>query len=130
MQKTNFDLSVKKYADQSTNKTAMTGIYIMNAVLALAYAVELIKGARTPLSYAVVAALCVLPCIIAQIFYMKKNDSRVVRYVLGIGFILLYGYIMFTSSTNLAFCYVIVAFVALVVYIDINFLFIGSSEIH
>lgn len=122
MQKTNFDLSVKKYADQSTNKTAMTGIYIMNAVLALAYAVELIKGTRTPLSYAIVAALCVLPCIIAQLLYFKKKDSKNIRQVLGIGFLLLYGYVMFTSSTNLTFCYIIVSFVMLVVYIDMKFL--------
>jgi len=52
MQKITVDLSVKTNADQSMNKTAMTGIYIMNAVLALAYALELVKGARTPASYA------------------------------------------------------------------------------
>ena len=130
MQKNTLDLSQKIYADQSTNKTAMTGVYIMNAVLALAYAIELIKGARTPSSYAIVAVLCVLPCIVAQLLYVKKKDSGIIRYVLGIGFLLLYAYIMFTSSTNLSFCYVIVAFVALVVYIDIKFLLIfGVSAI-
>ena len=130
MQKITLDLSEKRYADQSKNKTAMVGIYIMNAVLALAYAIELIKGARTPGSYAIVAVFCIIPCIIAQLIYMKKKDSGLVRYVLGIGFLLLYAYIMFTSSTNLAFCYVIVAFVALVVFIDIKFLLIlGISAV-
>lgn len=122
MQKTNIDLSVKSNAEQSTNKTAMTGVFIMNAVLTLAYAVELIKGARSPLSYAIVAVLCIVPCIFAQLVYTKKKDSRLIRYIMGIGFLMLYGYIMFTSVTNLTFCYVIVAFVMLVVYIDIRFL--------
>lgn len=122
MQKMKLDLSEKKYADQSKNKTAMTGIYVMDAVLALAYALELIKGARTPGSYAIIALLCVLPCVIAQLIYMKEKTSGMIRYVLGIGFMLLYSYIMFTSSTNLSFCYVIVAFVSFVVYIDIKFL--------
>lgn len=122
MQKTKMDLSVKKYADQSKNKTAMTGIYIMDAVLAVAYAIELLKGTRTPGSYAIVALLCALPCIISQLIYMKKKDSMAIRYVLGVGFLLLYSYIMFTSTTDLAFCYVIVAFVILVVYIDIKVL--------
>ena len=124
MQKIEFDLSEKRFADQSKNKTAMIGVYIMNAVLALAYAVELIKGARTPQSYAFFVVLCVLPCIISQLLYTKKKDSGLIRYVLGVGFILLYAYVMFTTTTNLAFCYVIVAFVALVVYIDIKFLLI------
>ncbi len=122
MQKTNIDLSVKKNADCSTNKTAMVGIYIMNAVLAVAYALELVKGARSPLSYAFVAALCILPCIFAQLVYAKKKESKAIRYILGVGFLLLYAYVMFTSSTNLTFCYIIVAFVMLVVYIDIRFL--------
>ena len=122
MGKTNLDLSVKKHADYSTNKTAMTGIYIMNAVLALAYALELVKGARSPLSYGIVAALCILPCVIAQLIYAKKKESKLIRYILGVGFMLLYAYVMFTSSTNLTFCYIIVAFVMLVVYIDIRFL--------
>ncbi len=124
MQKMKLDLSVKRYADQSKNKTAMIGIYIMNAVLALAYAIELLKGARTPESYAIVAVLCVLPCIISQLIYGKKKNSAIIRYVLGIGFLLLYSYVMFTSTTNLTFCYIIVAFVILVVYIDIRFLLI------
>ena len=124
MQKMKYDLTVKKFADQSKNKTAMIGIYIMNIVLAFAYAIELLKKARTPLSYAIVLVLCLLPCIISQMIYMKKKNSGIIRYVLGMGFLLLYSYIMFTSTTNLAFCYVIVAFVILVVYVDIKLLLI------
>ena len=122
MHKTFVDLSVRNCADQSINKTAMIGVYIMNAVLALAYGVELIKGSRSPLSYTFVALLCIIPCIITQLVYLKKKESKLIRYILGIGFLMLYGYIMFTSSTNLTFCYIIVAFVILVVYIDIRFL--------
>lgn len=118
----NLDLSVKTNAEQSTNKTAMIGIFIMNAVLAIAYAMELVKGARSPQSYAVVAVLCILPCVLALLYYAKKKDSKFIRYILGIGFILLYAYVMFTTTNNLTFCYVIVAFVMLVVYIDFRFL--------
>ena len=60
MGKTYLDLSVKKHADQSMNKTAMIGVFIMNAVLAIAYVIELMKGARSPLSYMIVALLCIL----------------------------------------------------------------------
>jgi len=130
MQKMNYDLSVKKYAEQSKNKTAMLGVYIMDAVLAIAYAIELLKGARTPDSYAIVALLCVLPCIIAQLLYMKKNDADSIRYILGGGFMLLYAYVMFTTTSNLAFCYVIVAFVILMVYVDVKLLsFMGGGAL-
>ncbi len=122
MQQKKLDLSEKRYADQSKNETAMTGIYIINIVLAIAYLIELLKGARTPQSYAVVVLLCFIPCIVSLIFYFRKKDSFMIRYILGIGFVALYGYIMFTSTTDLVFCYIIVAFVLLVVYVDIKFL--------
>ena len=124
MQKKTYDLSEKRFAEQSKNVTAMTGIYIMNLVLALAYALELLKGARTPGSYALVLTFCVLPCIISMVLYKRKPECGIVRYVLGIGFICLYSYVMMTTTTHLTFCYVIVAFVILVVYIDIKFLMV------
>ncbi len=114
------DLSIKKNADISRNKTAMTGIFIMNIILAVAYLLELIKKARTIQSYLIVLALCLIPCILSLVFYFKDKETKLVRYVLGVGFGLLYSYVMFTTSTDLAFCYVIVAFVILLVYTDVK----------
>lgn len=86
--KMNLDLSVRENAQQSMNATAMSGIFILNIVLALA---------------------------------------MLIRYIGGIGFSLLYTYVMFTSSTDLAFCYVIVIFVLLVVYVDFKLLTIMGA---
>ncbi len=130
MQQKKMDLSEKRYADQSNNKTAMIGIYIINVVLAIAYLIELLKGARTPESYALVLFLCIIPCIVSFICYFRKKDSFMIRYILGIGFLILYGYVVFTSTTNLVFCYIIVAFVLLGVYVDIKFLaFMGITAL-
>ena len=100
------DLSVKRNADASKNATAMTGIFIMNLVLAVAYLLEVVKGARDIISYAVIASLCIVPCILATIIYLRKKDAYSIRYTLGIGFSLLYGYVMFTTTSDLAFSYV------------------------
>jgi len=124
MKKVTMDLSVKENADIIKNQTAMTGIFIMNLVLAFAYVIEVLKGARTIGSYAIVAVLCIAPCILATVTYLRDKASFAIRYIMGIGFSLLYGYIMFTTSSDLAFCYVIVAFVMLVVYVDRKFLVI------
>ena len=130
MQQKKLDLSEKRYADQSNNKTAMIGIYIINIVLAIAYLIELLKGARTPKSCALVLFLCMIPCIVSLICYFRKKDSFMIRYILGIGFLILYGYIIFTSTTDLVFCYIIVAFVLLGVYVDTKFLtFMGITAL-
>lgn len=122
MEKMKLDYSIKEIAEQSKNKTAMIGIFIMNAILAVAYLIEVVKNTRSIASYGIVAILAILPCIIASIAYKRKKDSDVIRYITGVGFALLYGYVMWTSSTDLAFCYVTVVMVAFIVYVDIKFL--------
>ena len=116
------DLSVKSIAMAGTNKTAIIGMVIMNIVLAAAYAIELIKDARSLGSYLVIVAFCVLPCVFAAVLYLRKKDSMAIQYIFAIGFALLYGYVMFTTSTNLTFCYVIVAYVILMVFKDTRML--------
>ncbi len=112
------DFTNKSVADQSRNKVAVIGSVIMNLILALAYVIEVFKGARTIGSYLVVFVLCMLPMILTCITYIKKKDTLVTRYIISIGFALLYSYIMFTSSTTITFCYVIVIFVILMVFMD------------
>jgi len=125
--KGNVDLAIKKNADASKNASAMTGIFIMNLVLVAAYLIEVLKGARSIASYAVIAALCIVPCILATIVFLRKKEAYSIRYIMGIGFSLLYGYIMFTAASDLTFCYIIVAFVMFLVYVDFKFLVILGS---
>ncbi|MBR2408891.1 MAG: hypothetical protein IKB07_08045 [Lachnospiraceae bacterium] len=112
------DLSVKENATKSMNKTVLTGMSVMNAVIAVAYVLEVFKGARELGSYLIIATLCVLPCLISFLLFSRKKESVAIRYVLAVGFALLYTYIMLTTTTNLAFCYVIVAYVILMTFMD------------
>lgn len=124
MGKTKVDLSVKKNALASMNSTALIGAVIMNIVILLAYLIEVFKGARNFLSYAVIIFFCVAPSVLSIIEYKRKSDSNKTRYISGIGFCMLYGYLMFTSATDLTFCYIIVFFVLFVVYMDKKLLII------
>lgn len=122
MKKEKLDLSVKSNAMRSMNATAISGQLIMNVVIALAYLIELIKGVREPLSYLVVALLCFVPCIGTICVFYRKKESALIRYIYAIGFALLYAYVMFTTSTNMTFSYVIVAFVMLMIFMDTKLL--------
>lgn len=116
------DLSIKSVAMISTNKTAISGMIVMNLVLALAYALEVLKKGRTFGGYLVILVLCVLPCILGGVLFSRKKDAVSVRYVFAVGFGVLYAYIILTTVSNLAFCYVIVAYVILMVYTDTKLL--------
>lgn len=121
MKKQQVDLSNLVNAEISRNNTAITGLIIMNMILLAAYLVEVFKGTRSIVSYGVVAVLCILPTVLCILAYCKKQSTKSIRYIGGIGFLLLYGYIMFTTTTDLSFCYVIVIYVILMVYGDLKY---------
>ncbi len=112
------DFTKKSVAEQSRNKIAVIGSSIMNVIIAVAYLIEVLKGARTIGSYLVVLFLSLFPTLLSSLSYLRKKDTAVARYTISIGFGLLYSYIMLTSATAITFCYVIVIFVILMVYID------------
>lgn len=118
------DLSVKSNAAKSMNKTALTGNTIMFLVMLIAYLIEFLKGSRDVVSFGIIAIMCVLPVLLSVIVYLRKADSLAIRYIVGVGFIILYTYIMLTTTTDLVFCYAIVAFVGLMVFIDMKLLYI------
>ena len=115
MEKEKLDLSNAIDAEHSKNATAMIGFVTMNIVLAAAYFLEVVKNARTLGSYLIIAALCIVPTICSLIVYGKNRASKAIRFISSIGFMLLYGFVMFTTTSDLAFCYVIVFFVILMV---------------
>ena len=121
MEKIKKDLSNPLYADESRNQTAILAVTIMNLVLTVAYLLEVFKGARSVMSYVFVAASCILPSVISIIIFLKKQNAKIIRYILGGGFTIFYAYIMLTTENMLAFCYVLVIFAALIIFVDLKF---------
>ena len=121
MEKIKKDLSNPLYADESRNQTAILAVSIMNLVLTVAYLIEVFKGARTIPSYIFVAASCILPSVISVLIFLKKPYTKSIRYVLGGGFTVFYAYTMLTAQNMLAFCYVLVIFAALIIFVDLKF---------
>ena len=118
MAKMKRDLSIKKNADISRNKTALICMTITTVILAVAYLLEVLKNARTIGDYAILASACLVPPIISWVLYGVKKDNAAIRYILGIGFLVFYTYLMLTSTSELAFCYIAIVFMILTVYVD------------
>lgn len=120
MGKNSLDLSNAVHADASRNKTAMTSVFIMNAVLAIAYLVEVVKGTRGIGSYLLLLTMLIVPYAISLVLYSKKQESHAIRYVSAVGFLVFYTYIMFTTTTDLTFGYALVFYSLLLVYVDMK----------
>lgn len=120
MAKVKPDLSMKRNADISRNKTALICMTITTVMLAAAYFIEVLKDKRTVGDYAILAATCLIPPIVSWILFVVKKDSFWIRYILGGGFLIFYTYLMFNTESALAFCYIAVAFIVLIVYVDMK----------
>lgn len=124
------DLSVSSIAEASRNRIALIGVTIMNVVLCLAYLVEVIKGARTIGSYIFLAVICIGATLSSWTCYVRRNDAHAVRYLCGVGFLIFYAGVMFSATTDMTFCYILVVFCIMLVYADPKFsLLLGGAAL-
>lgn len=127
MEKKQKDLSNPYNAQMSRNQTAILAVTIMNLVLTVAYLIEVLKGQRTLLGYLVIAVFCILPSVISILAFLKKPNTRAIRYILTAGFCIVYGYIMLTTVNQLAFCFVLVIFAAMIIFVDLKLCLVLGS---
>lgn len=103
------------------NQTLLRCYTIILTVLVLAYLLEMIKGARTPLYFLVFTVLALVPLGWSLWLNRKNPDSDNVRKIVAYGYAVLYAFVIFTSTAPEAFVYVIPMFIAISVYADKRF---------
>ena len=107
----------EKHFAVRANKKAMIMWLVMNIVLSVAYAIEILKGLKTVQYYVLMELSCWGPFMIGLVLLKLKGwDSRLYKYVVGFGFGLFYAYIMLTSPGTLAFTYILPITCILVIY--------------
>ena len=101
------------------NKKARTMWVTMSIVLSAAYALEIVKGAKSMSYFIIMELICWLPVIGGEILLrVKGQHSKRYRDVCAGGYWIFFAYIMFTSPGTLAFAYVLPLLCMLVIYKD------------
>ena len=85
---------------QRSNAACKFCFTLLNVVLVLCYIVEVVKGSRTILYFAVFATLGIVPVIIANLVYRKDKESKSLRYVVAIGFGIFYLFTIFFINVS------------------------------
>lgn len=90
---------------------------VLVAVLTLAYVAEVMKGSRTLGYLAVFLVLLVVPYVACVAAYFRERSSKLIREIAALGYgIVFYAFVLLTSTSNLAFTYVIPMLVLLQVF--------------
>jgi len=103
------------------NHMTILGHTIIVTVLFLAYTLELVKGSRTVGYYAVFCLLAAAPAAAEHILYRRNQESPVIKYLIGIGYGVLYLFAIFTTNSVTPFVYIFPMFMVIILYMDVRF---------
>ncbi|MBO6214510.1 MAG: hypothetical protein J6N76_03110 [Lachnospiraceae bacterium] len=98
-----------------SNKILVRSYLIMVVILALAYILEFVKGSRT-LGYILIFLLLdIVPAVVTFIFYRRDPDDARTQSILGYGFMIVYVFALFTTTSPLCFIYAYVIMMPLMI---------------
>lgn len=109
------------------NAAILVAYTVLTVILLFAYILEFIKGSRTIGYTAVFALLDVAPYIAYCVLYRKDKTSPVLKYLLCIGFSVLYAFVLLTAAVPTTFVYIFMLFGLIVLYGDIKLCFISGG---
>ncbi len=104
-----------------SNKLVSICVSIECLIIVFAYIAEYLKGART-LAYAsgIAGAFALLTALI-WITFLRKKDSELIKHLVGVGFPLLYIFVLFTTENLLTFTYAIPVIIIVSAYADAKY---------
>jgi methyl-accepting chemotaxis protein len=104
---------VKNSAQQRANRTALMLYGLTNVILIISYFLEVFKKSRTVGYFALFCVLAVVPWLASYLAFKKDGESVRVQYIIPVGFSIFYLFIIFTSTSPVAFVYAFVIAIAL-----------------
>ena len=109
------------------NSAALKTYGAITIVLMLAYILEYLKGSRT-LAYTLIFALLNLgPYIAFVICYVRDRKSSYSKYILSIGFSVLYSFVLLTAAVPTTFVYIFLIFLIIIPYGDMKLCYITGG---
>lgn len=102
------------------NRTAIIGHTIIDAILFVAYSLELFKGSRTLGYFSIFTLMCIVPVALEWIFYKKNPENSVVQHLMCVLYGILYLFVIFTTTSLLPYTYAFPMFMVIVLYMDVR----------
>lgn len=114
-------MNYKNLSDmQRANGTSVIAYSIMNIILVICYLIELLKGSRDITYYAIFCALALIPLIYCIVLYKKNTDSPQIPYIMAVGFTIFYLFIIFTTTSPVAYTYAFMVAILLISYNNVK----------
>lgn len=104
------------------NKMATICYSVITVGLSIAYVIEILKDTRSIEYVLFMVLLCLVPSGAGLIIYRRKNkESLAIRYIMGVGYLLLYTFAVFTAKGELQYTYIFPMLVVMMLFSDVKF---------
>ena len=109
------------------NSAVLLAYTIITVALSIAYLLELIKGSRTIGYILLFTVLNLGPYLTYLLIYRKNKTSNLLKYILSIGFSVLYTFVLLTAAVPTTFVYIFLIFIIVIPYGDIRLCYITGG---
>ncbi|MBR2045359.1 MAG: hypothetical protein IJ958_04410, partial [Agathobacter sp.] len=109
------------------NKAVLIQYAILTVILFAAYMLEFVKGSRTFAYTLIFMFFDIVPFLFYVINYKKNPESKNLKYILSIGFSLLYAFVLLTAAVPTTFVYIFMIYVVIIPYGDIRLCYITGG---
>ena len=110
------------------NAMTLISYSIMTFALLFAYLLEFIKGDRSFGYTAIFIVLDLLPYLTFMMLYKKNKTSPNSKYVLSVGFSVLYAFVLLTAAVPTTVVYMFLVLIMIIPYGDIKLLYASKSS--
>ena len=104
-----------------TNRFAAIAITLVDAIILVTYIAIMSMKLVSFGNGIITIILAILPVVLSWFCYMKDRESSLIRHIIGYGFGLLYTVILFSSTMDIVFMYVIPMLIVVTLYGDAGF---------
>ena len=109
------------------NSAVLLAYTIITVALLVAYLLELIKGSRSIGYILLFTALDLGPYLAYCLMYRKNKTAIHLKYILSIGFSVLYGFVLLTAAVPTTFVYIFLIFIIIIPYGDMKLCYITGG---
>ena len=111
------------------NKRAVLCLTIICSIISAAYVLEIVKKSRTVGYVLIVVALAMIPVLLAQIVVRRDPASQLIKHIVGIGYAIMYVFVLMTASNVLVFTYVFPMLIVITLYDDVRYISIIGAGV-
>lgn len=112
---------------QRMNRATMLTYSLLTFILLFAYLLEFFKGDRL-LGYTIIFAIFnLVPYVLCVSAYMKNKTSRIIKYVMSVGFSVSYAFVLLTAAVPTTFVYIFLIFFMIIPYGDLILCYITGG---